>query len=152
MGSKVTTVDAAVFSHLAPAMWTLPGTRPEQLIKGAQIPCSIKDKMHSSNFGTFSDLICFLVNYQLSVEYFCYYFFVKCLSPTPCLFVPSRRAHQPGLVLRAYPTAILARVVRRPGGLLLQGQHRGKRFSIQATRSGTLLPHFPGQQAAAFAR
>lgn len=35
MGSKVTTVDAAVFSHLAPAMWTLPGTRPEQLIKGA---------------------------------------------------------------------------------------------------------------------
>uniref|UniRef100_H3DFU9 Failed axon connections homolog, metaxin like GST domain containing n=1 Tax=Tetraodon nigroviridis TaxID=99883 RepID=H3DFU9_TETNG len=37
MGSKVTTVDAAVFSHLAPAMWTLPGTRPEQLIKGELI-------------------------------------------------------------------------------------------------------------------
>lgn len=35
MGSKLSTVDAAVFSHLAPAMWTLPGTRPEQLIKGA---------------------------------------------------------------------------------------------------------------------
>lgn len=34
MGSKLTSVDAAVFSHLAPAMWTLPGTRPEQLIKG----------------------------------------------------------------------------------------------------------------------
>lgn len=34
MGSKLSTVDAAVFSHLAPAMWTLPGTRPEQLIKG----------------------------------------------------------------------------------------------------------------------
>lgn len=39
MGSKVTTVDAAVFSHLAPAMWTLPGTRPEQLIKGAFQKC-----------------------------------------------------------------------------------------------------------------
>lgn len=36
MGSKITTVDASVFSHLAPAMWTLPGTRPEQLIKGDQ--------------------------------------------------------------------------------------------------------------------
>lgn len=34
MGPKVSTVDAAVFGHLAPAMWTLPGTRPEQLIKG----------------------------------------------------------------------------------------------------------------------
>lgn len=34
MGPKLSTVDAAVFSHLAPAMWTLPGTRPEQLIKG----------------------------------------------------------------------------------------------------------------------
>lgn len=37
MGSKLSTVDAAVFSHLAPAMWTLPGTRPEQLIKGEVI-------------------------------------------------------------------------------------------------------------------
>ncbi|XP_019947088.2 failed axon connections homolog [Paralichthys olivaceus] len=37
MGSKLSTVDAAVFSHLAPAMWTLPGTRPEQLIKGELI-------------------------------------------------------------------------------------------------------------------
>ncbi|XP_076016218.1 failed axon connections homolog [Genypterus blacodes] len=37
MGSKMSTVDAAVFSHLAPAMWTLPGTRPEQLIKGELI-------------------------------------------------------------------------------------------------------------------
>ncbi|XP_066525503.1 failed axon connections homolog [Hoplias malabaricus] len=34
MGPKVSTVDAAVFGHLAQAMWTLPGTRPEQLIKG----------------------------------------------------------------------------------------------------------------------
>ena len=34
MGSRPSTVDAAVFSHLAPAMWTLPGTRPGQLIKG----------------------------------------------------------------------------------------------------------------------
>ncbi|KAF5907915.1 failed axon connections, partial [Clarias magur] len=33
MGPKVSTVDAAVFGHLAQAMWTLPGTRPEQLIK-----------------------------------------------------------------------------------------------------------------------
>lgn len=37
MGSKVSTVDAAVFGHLAQAMWTLPGTRPEQLIKGELI-------------------------------------------------------------------------------------------------------------------
>ena len=37
MGSKLSTVDAAVFSHLAPAMWTLPGTRPEQLIKGRNV-------------------------------------------------------------------------------------------------------------------
>ncbi|XP_029281458.1 failed axon connections homolog [Cottoperca gobio] len=37
MGSKLSTVDAAVFSHLAPAMWTLPGTRPEHLIKGELI-------------------------------------------------------------------------------------------------------------------
>ncbi|XP_056300651.1 failed axon connections homolog isoform X2 [Pseudoliparis swirei] len=33
MGSKVSTLDATVFGHLAQAMWTLPGTRPEQLIK-----------------------------------------------------------------------------------------------------------------------
>ncbi|XP_037305764.2 failed axon connections homolog isoform X1 [Pungitius pungitius] len=37
MGAKPSSVDAAVFSHLAPAMWTLPGTRPEQLIKGELI-------------------------------------------------------------------------------------------------------------------
>ncbi|CAG5928159.1 unnamed protein product [Menidia menidia] len=34
MGAKLSTVDAAVFGHLAPAMWMLPGSRPEQLIKG----------------------------------------------------------------------------------------------------------------------
>lgn len=37
MGPKMSTVDATVFGHLAPAMWTLPGTRPEQLIKGELI-------------------------------------------------------------------------------------------------------------------
>lgn len=37
MGPKVSMVDAAVFGHLAQAMWTLPGTRPEQLIKGELI-------------------------------------------------------------------------------------------------------------------
>ncbi|XP_051909394.1 failed axon connections homolog [Hippocampus zosterae] len=37
MGSKISTVDATVFGHLALAMWTLPGTRPEQLIKGELI-------------------------------------------------------------------------------------------------------------------
>ncbi|KAL7827772.1 hypothetical protein AOLI_G00309240 [Acnodon oligacanthus] len=37
MGPKVSTVDAAVFGHLAQAMWTLPGTRLEQLIKGELI-------------------------------------------------------------------------------------------------------------------
>ncbi|KAJ8411508.1 hypothetical protein AAFF_G00163160 [Aldrovandia affinis] len=34
MGPKMSSVDATVFGHLAQAMWTLPGTRPEQLIKG----------------------------------------------------------------------------------------------------------------------
>ncbi|KAM7420244.1 hypothetical protein PAMA_014783 [Pampus argenteus] len=37
MGSKMSTLDATVFGHLAQAMWTLPGTRPEQLIKGELI-------------------------------------------------------------------------------------------------------------------
>lgn len=37
MGSKISTLDATVFGHLAQAMWTLPGTRPEQLIKGELI-------------------------------------------------------------------------------------------------------------------
>ncbi|XP_013867402.1 failed axon connections homolog isoform X2 [Austrofundulus limnaeus] len=37
MGSKLSAVDAAVFGHLAAAMWTLPGSRPEQLIKGELI-------------------------------------------------------------------------------------------------------------------
>lgn len=37
MGSKMSTLDATVFGHLAQAMWTLPGTRPEQLIKGQRI-------------------------------------------------------------------------------------------------------------------
>ncbi|XP_041952014.1 failed axon connections homolog [Alosa sapidissima] len=37
MGPKMTAVDATVFGHLAQAMWTLPGTRPEQLIKGELI-------------------------------------------------------------------------------------------------------------------
>ncbi|KAM9782620.1 failed axon connections homolog [Neosynchiropus ocellatus] len=37
MGARLTTVDATVFGHLAPAMWMLPGTRPEQLIKGELI-------------------------------------------------------------------------------------------------------------------
>ncbi|XP_060046717.1 failed axon connections homolog isoform X2 [Erinaceus europaeus] len=33
MGPKLSTLDATVFGHLAQAMWTLPGTRPERLIK-----------------------------------------------------------------------------------------------------------------------
>uniref|UniRef100_A0A3B3Y479 Failed axon connections homolog, metaxin like GST domain containing a n=1 Tax=Poecilia mexicana TaxID=48701 RepID=A0A3B3Y479_9TELE len=37
MGSKLSAVDATVFGHLAPAMWTLPGSRPERLIKGELI-------------------------------------------------------------------------------------------------------------------
>ncbi|KAL0984657.1 hypothetical protein UPYG_G00144820 [Umbra pygmaea] len=37
MGAKMSTVDAAVFGQLAQAMWTLPGSRPEQLIKGELI-------------------------------------------------------------------------------------------------------------------
>ncbi|XP_062846286.1 failed axon connections homolog [Trichomycterus rosablanca] len=34
MGLKISSVDAAVFGHVAQAMWTLPGSKPEQLIKG----------------------------------------------------------------------------------------------------------------------
>ncbi|KAG7469933.1 hypothetical protein MATL_G00134100 [Megalops atlanticus] len=41
MGPKMSTVDATVFGHLAQAMWTLPGTRPEQLIKGELINLSM---------------------------------------------------------------------------------------------------------------
>ncbi|XP_030637532.1 failed axon connections homolog [Chanos chanos] len=37
MGPALSAVDAVVFGHLAQAMWTLPGTRPEQLIKGELI-------------------------------------------------------------------------------------------------------------------
>lgn len=37
MGSKISTLDATVFGHLAQAMWSLPGTRPEQLIKGKRL-------------------------------------------------------------------------------------------------------------------
>ncbi|KAG8124009.1 hypothetical protein E2320_019310, partial [Naja naja] len=33
MGPRLSTLDATVFGHLAQAMWTLPGTRPERLIK-----------------------------------------------------------------------------------------------------------------------
>lgn len=37
MGPKLSTLDATVFGRLAQAMWTLPGTRPERLIKGELI-------------------------------------------------------------------------------------------------------------------
>ncbi|XP_018420423.1 PREDICTED: failed axon connections homolog [Nanorana parkeri] len=37
MGPKFSTLDATIFGHLAQAMWTLPGTRPERLIKGELI-------------------------------------------------------------------------------------------------------------------
>ncbi|XP_023668820.1 failed axon connections homolog isoform X1 [Paramormyrops kingsleyae] len=37
MGPKLSSVDATVFGHLAQAMWALPGTRPEQLLKGELI-------------------------------------------------------------------------------------------------------------------
>ncbi|XP_073445618.1 failed axon connections homolog [Dendrobates tinctorius] len=37
MGPKFSSLDATVFGHLAQAMWTLPGTRPERLIKGELI-------------------------------------------------------------------------------------------------------------------
>ncbi|XP_053506081.1 failed axon connections homolog isoform X2 [Ictalurus punctatus] len=55
MGSKVSTVDAAVFGHLAQAMWTLPGTRPEQLIKaGATVRAVL---LCESNPGFLTDQI-----------------------------------------------------------------------------------------------
>ncbi|KAM5282826.1 failed axon connections homolog isoform 3-T3 [Hipposideros larvatus] len=37
MGPKLSTLDATVFGHLAQAMWTLPGTRPERLIKAKKV-------------------------------------------------------------------------------------------------------------------
>ncbi|EHB16000.1 hypothetical protein GW7_13988 [Heterocephalus glaber] len=37
MGPKLSTLDATVFGHLAQAMWALPRTRPERLIKGELI-------------------------------------------------------------------------------------------------------------------
>lgn len=50
MGPKMSTVDAAVFGHLAQAMWTLPGTRPEQLIKGQfNLSASVKCFIHTHN-------------------------------------------------------------------------------------------------------
>lgn len=69
MGPKVSTVDAAVFGHLAQAMWTLPGTRPEQLIKGElvnHLECSQKVRrgnMNSTNVvyqGVFRMVYCVL--------------------------------------------------------------------------------------------
>lgn len=48
MGSKISTLDATVFGHLAQAMWTLPGTRPEQLIKG-QCVCEVIRTEYSEN-------------------------------------------------------------------------------------------------------
>ena len=48
MGSKMSTLDATVFGHLAQAMWTLPGTRPEQLIKGQWI-CDMSETEYSNN-------------------------------------------------------------------------------------------------------
>lgn len=62
------------------------------------------------------------------------------------LFVPHRRAHQPGHVLWAHPPALLARVVRGPGGLPLRPGHWAQRHAIQAPRPGPLLSHrhFPG--------
>lgn len=65
------------------------------------------------------------------------------------MFVPPRWADQPRHVLRAHPPTILARVVRRPGGLPLQRHHRGQRLALEAPRPRPLLPHghFPGRYA-----
>lgn len=54
MGQKLSTVDAAVFGHLAQAMWTLPGTRPEQLIKGeVNRSCFFVWQYHHMNIHVF---------------------------------------------------------------------------------------------------
>lgn len=45
MGPHVSTVDATVFGHLAQAMWTLPGTRPERLIKGKKAQVMSDEKL-----------------------------------------------------------------------------------------------------------
>lgn len=47
MGSKISTLDATVFGHLAQAMWTLPGTRPEQLIKGQWISEALRHERNT---------------------------------------------------------------------------------------------------------
>lgn len=62
-----------------------------------------------------------------------------------CMCVPSRWAHQPGHVLWTHSQAILAWVVRGPGGFVLWN-HRGQRLALQTPRSGPLLWHrqFPG--------
>lgn len=51
MGPNLSTVDATVFGHLAQAMWTLPGTRPERLIKGKQIKVIYDKKKTQTTFG-----------------------------------------------------------------------------------------------------
>ncbi|XP_061563010.1 failed axon connections homolog [Cololabis saira] len=63
MGSKLSSVDATVFGHLAPAMWTLPGSRPEQLIKGELI-----------NLGMYCERIRrrFWPEWFVDLEDFCY--------------------------------------------------------------------------------
>lgn len=60
MGSKMSTLDATVFGHLAQAMWTLPGTRPEQLIKGWHL------------FKTFSQFV--TLQTQTSIILYCILF------------------------------------------------------------------------------
>lgn len=76
MGSKLSTVDAAVFSHLAPAMWTLPGTRPEQLIKGetTQRQLNAKVKLRKGRNILFIVFVALLVTATCSS------------TPLPCFF------------------------------------------------------------------
>lgn len=58
MGPNLSTVDATVFGHLAQAMWTLPGTRPERLIKGKQIKVIYDKKKPKQLLVAFALLKC----------------------------------------------------------------------------------------------
>uniref|UniRef100_A0AAY5KUI0 Failed axon connections homolog, metaxin like GST domain containing n=1 Tax=Esox lucius TaxID=8010 RepID=A0AAY5KUI0_ESOLU len=61
MGSKMSTVDAAVFGHLAQAMWTLPGSRPEQLIKAHRedqaITCDLNPVLIQGEDSSYLELL-----------------------------------------------------------------------------------------------
>lgn len=80
MGSKMSTLDATVFGHLAQAMWTLPGTRPEQLIKGQMIYSVIANQhIHAVFYHKF--LYITLSLQYLSILVRCFHWCIFMCSP-----------------------------------------------------------------------